>query len=282
MKRILVPTDFSPTAEKAFRFAIDIAERNKGTVILYHVYTPAKTRYIGIEKISTLANQQRESNLIKRLQRLKKKVSGDKAIPPISTVLGRTPLLDNILGFAEHEQIDLIVMGTQGASKLKKNFWGSVAAKVAENSGIPVIMVPEKYEWKEPEHIVFATDYNPSDKKALSILTTLASLYNTRIDVLHVFSVYESEMEKEKLLFDFETYAQRIQKEFADSKLKFHIVKTTSVFQTIENLDREFPHDLLVMVRRKKSFYENHLLESFTKNMVYITQKPFLIVPEEE
>ncbi len=282
MNRILVPTDFSPTAEKAFRFAIDIAERNKGTVILYHVYTPVKSRYIGVEKTRIHANDQMETNLLKRLQRLKKKVTAGNALIPISTVLGRTPLVDNILGFSEHEHIDLIVMGTKGASNFKKSIIGSVAANIAENAGIPVIMIPEKYEWKEPEHIVFATDYSPSDRKALSVLTRLSKLYNTRIAVLHVFSVYEEESEKERLVNDFETYAYQIRKEYPESKLEFHVVKTTSVFQAIENLDKEFPHDMLVMVRKKKSYYEKHLLKSFTKNMAYITQKPFLIVPEEE
>ena len=52
MKRILVPADFSPTAEKAFRFALDIATKTKGTVILYHVYTPEESTFIDTEQKS--------------------------------------------------------------------------------------------------------------------------------------------------------------------------------------------------------------------------------------
>ena len=46
MKRILVPTDFSPTAERAFRLALDISEKSKGTIILYHAYKPEKNELI--------------------------------------------------------------------------------------------------------------------------------------------------------------------------------------------------------------------------------------------
>ncbi|HRP33238.1 MAG TPA: universal stress protein [Agriterribacter sp.] len=146
MKRILVPTDFLPTAEKAFRFALDLAARAKGTIILYHTYTSVESAYIGTEKTRKQYNAQSEANIVKRLQRLKKKVLGESNEVAVSTIVGRTPLIDNILGFAEHNHIDLIIMGTQGAGSLKKKIIGSVAARVIEQSDLPVLLVPAKYE----------------------------------------------------------------------------------------------------------------------------------------
>jgi len=59
-------------------------------------------------------------------------------------------------------------------------------------------------------------------------------------------------------------------------------LKTTEVTDTMEKLDDEIRHDVLVMIRRKKDFLENLFAESLTKNMAYIFTRLLLIVPEEE
>ncbi len=282
MKRLLVPTDFSPTAEKAFRFALDIATKSKGTIILYHTYIAVESTFVGTEKTRKQYNKQSEANIVKRLQRLRKKVIGDSTDVPVSTIVGGSPLVDNILGFAELNHIDLIVMGTQGASGLKKTIIGSVAARVLKSSILPVLLVPAKYKLEEPGQIVFATNYQKSDKKALTLVDAMATLYNAEITVLHFLSVHETDAEKETEKDDFDRYAYTLQRYFNESKMNFHLLETSSVTETMETLDKKFPYDMMSMVRRQKSFVENFFIKSLTQNMAYITKKPLLIVPDEE
>lgn len=73
-----------------------------------------------------------------------------------------------------------------------------------------------------------------------------------------------------------------MQRRFSEAKLKFQLVETTSVAETIGHLDKKFPYDMLAMVRRKKSFLQRFFLKSFTQNMAYVTRKPLLVIPEEE
>jgi nucleotide-binding universal stress UspA family protein len=282
MKRILVPTDFSPTAEKAFRFALDLAQRAKGTVILYHTYIPVESTFVGTEKTRKQYNTQTEVNIVKRLQRLCKKVTADTTGVTVSTIVGRSPLIDNILGFAEHNQVDLIVMGTQGASGLKKTIIGSVAARVVEKSNLPVLLVPEKYEMAEPGQFVFATNFSTTDKAALTSVGEIAKLYNAGITVLHFLSFYTAMAEKEKGKKDFDTYAHYLQRELNKYKIHFHLLEVESVSETMETLEKKFPYDIMTMVRRKKTFLEKFFVKSFTQNMAYITKKPLLIVPEAD
>ena len=279
MQRILVPTDFSPTAEKAFRFALDMATKAKGIVILYHVYTPVESPFIDTGQKSKQYNTQTETNLVKRLQRLKKKVTAHTADVPVSTIVGRSPVIDNILGFAEHNHIDLIVMGTQGASGLKKIIIGSVAARIVEKTDIPVLLVPEKFEWTEPERIVFITNYLQTDRQALSVVLALAKLYGAALTVVHLVDVFAKE-EKEKI--DFDNYAHAMHRELNQFNLRFKLLKTSSVTETMENLYKEIPYDIVAMVRRKKSFLKKFFVKSFTQNMAYVTNQPLLVVPEEE
>ena len=65
MKRILVPVDFSPTSQKAFRYAVNIASKAGGSIILYHLYTPGKPKTKGTFDSVRAYNQQMEINSLK-------------------------------------------------------------------------------------------------------------------------------------------------------------------------------------------------------------------------
>lgn len=282
MKRILVPTDFSLTAEKAYRFALDIATKSSGTVVLYHTDVPIESIFVGTEKTRKDYNEQSQANALKKLQRLKNKLAGEFPEVSVSTVVGRTPLVDNILGFAEHQHIDLIVMGTQGASGLKKTIVGSVAARVMEESDIPILLIPEKYELEDPKKFVFASNFQHSDKQALQFVDALAKIYEGEITVLHFQSENNSEKENERERKDFDAHSITLQKVFPESNLRFRLEKIPSVIETLEKLEEKIHFDIMVMVQRKKTFLTKFFTRSFTQNMAYITTKPLLIVPESE
>ena len=143
-----------------------------------------------------------------------------------------------------------------------------------------MLLVPVKFQWKEPEQIVFATNYQKTERQALAIIFSMAKLYIARVTVVHLYNVDVLEEEKGKNNFD--TYAYALQREFNEFNLKFQLLKTSSVTKTMENLYKEIPYDMVAMMRRKKTFMERFFLKSFTKNMAYITNHPLLVVPEEE
>jgi nucleotide-binding universal stress UspA family protein len=279
MKRILVPTDFSATAERAFRFAADIASKTGGSITLYHVYTPEEIPFADTEEKRKEYNKQLEATQLKRLQRLKKKVMADGKEVIVTTTVGRAPIIGDVLKYTKHNQIDLIVMGTQGASGLKKIIVGSVATHIIEKSDIPVLLVPEKFEWKDPEHIVFATDYRKTDTRALSLTIAMAKIYHAAVTIVHLLNPYSQLIDKPQP--DFNDYAYALQRTFNDYDLKFKELKTTTITDTMENLQKEIPFDMLVMVRRKKFFLEKFFTKNFTRNMACITTHPLLVVPEE-
>lgn len=279
MKRILVPVDFSPTSQKAFRYALDIASKAGSSIILYHLYTPGKAKTKGLFENVRAYNQQMEINSLKRLQRLKKKVLPESISVPVSTIVGRSPVVNNILKFAEENHIDIIAMGTQGASGLKKVTVGSVAAKIMKESEIPVFLVPEKFKWKLPETIVFTTGFYKADRKALPPLFEIAKLYDSLIIFVNIYNPESLTAEADQN--NFETYAYSLQREFSDLRVQFKQIKTASITKKIENLYEEIPYGLLVMARRKLGFLDRFLQKSFTKKMAYITTLPLLIVPEK-
>lgn len=282
LKRFLVPTDFSPTSERAFHYALELASRTGGTVVLYHLYTPAESGYIDNMTKLTAYNNQMETDLVKELNRLADKYKGNYPGLIVSTVLGRSPVVDNILGFAEHNAIDMIIMGTQGASGLKKALVGTIASRVIEKSDLPVLMIPERYEWKLPKTLVLATDYQTADKLALPLLSGIANLFDASVTVTRLMDGHitpdDARLEQER----FDAYASRLQAEFPDQPMEFKLIRTSSIVDAMERLDDEIPYDLLALVRRKKNFLQKFLFESFTRHMAYLTNHPFLMVPDIE
>lgn len=278
MKRILVPTDFSNTAKKAFHFALDLAKRGNATVYLYHNYSPIESPFIDTEEIRKKHNSQTEVRLAKRLNRLKIKAEAIYVGVPVLLVLDRSPLIDHVLNFVIQNNIDLIVMGTQGARGIRKTIIGTIAFRIVKNTAIPVLLIPGRYKLKVPEQIVFATDSVKAKRQVLFWIFFIAKLYSAKLTVLHLGKVKRTENEKA----NFDNYALDMQNEFSDFTLNFQLIKTVSPIETMKTLYRKVPCDLVVMIRRNKPFWERFFMDSFTEQTAYATHLPLLVLTEQQ
>ena len=144
-KTILVPHDFSSSANHAAAVARDEAKLHGGTLVLLHVIDLpiqfAPTTAIVPEStgapisISDYAVASAEAHLQDLCARLEQ--DGVKATPYIR--LGKP--VDEINRFAVEEAVDLIVMGTHGHTGIRAFIAGSVTERVVRTSNIPVLTV---------------------------------------------------------------------------------------------------------------------------------------------
>jgi nucleotide-binding universal stress UspA family protein len=139
MTRILIPTDFSGNALAATDAAISLfgAEADYTMLHLYHEPYAAATSMISLVDI---AMQDSRRSLKEELERIHTKFGKDLRISGLSEYGdgGR-----QIASLAARMNIDLIVMGTKGASGLKEVLVGSVAAATINSSSRPVLIIPE-------------------------------------------------------------------------------------------------------------------------------------------
>lgn len=277
----MVPTDFSNNAEKALLFAADIAVKSKGILLLYNSYTPVDSPFIDNQETRNKHNEQTEFEIKENLKLLKEKVILLYPDLNIETFIGTSPLVNNILKFADDHKVDLIVMGTKGASGIQKAVIGSGAARVVQKSTIPILLVPENETFIMPKHLIFTSDYHKSDIEALKYTVALAELYNSKITVLHLIPKHLEDFLLEKETEKFNKHCSEIQKEFPDQKIDFNLLETHTPSKKIAKLNEVISFDMLVMIPRRKSFFQYLLSESYTQNMAFITQKPLLIVPEK-
>jgi len=133
-RRIVVPHDFSETADRALSEAAELARMADGRLCVLHVIAPPTMPVdLPLPDPFALVPGQREA-LERRVQR----VLGPDA-PPASVVVEVGVPAERILEAAEHA--DVIVMGTQGRTGLTHLLLGSVAERVVRTSPIPVLTI---------------------------------------------------------------------------------------------------------------------------------------------
>lgn len=159
MKRILVPTDFSPLAENALQIAAKIARKHDGEIFLLHLLD-LPLDLIDPTKGST-SNDLPESIFFMKLahQRFAKAMQKDylKGIKVHETV-EFNEAFDGIMNVSQKHDCDLIVMGSNGAEGLKEVFIGSNTEKVVRYSEIPVLVIKSDTEDFSAKRLLFATN----------------------------------------------------------------------------------------------------------------------------
>lgn len=139
IKRILVPHDFSDTAQSALDYALDLAEKLGAGVTVVHAYEyPVLSYPEGPVITGDLLRQIQEAartalrGVVSRARR---------PAVPIEATLREGPVWSEILGAAKDANADLIVIGTHGRRGLSRALLGSVAEKVVRTAPCPVLTV---------------------------------------------------------------------------------------------------------------------------------------------
>ena len=159
--KILVPMDGSKWSLDAAKYAIAVAKKNNAELIAIHILTPSGYEYMfdmipastsTLEELMGRSNQEVKSwmNGIKEEKKQQQEQTGNTdnknsitAEIPIKTdvILAVKSIAAEIVDYAEQENIDLIIIGTKGRSRLKKMLLGSVALGVVTYAHCPVMVV---------------------------------------------------------------------------------------------------------------------------------------------
>lgn len=278
LKTIVVPTDFSPTAEKALRFAIDLAVKTGASILHYHVYIPIEGSFAGNEDELARINKEEREIRNKRMQRMSERLLSHAASVSIRNEVGIAPLVDSIIDFSHQQGADAIVMGTQGASGLKQVLIGSTATRVIERSTVPVWLIPEKMEWEPIHQIVVAATYLPATQKWLPAMEGLARMMQSGLTIVHIVDsdLYAYDAAKEVQAF---RQFEESMGSFSKMPTQFKLIESPGILQSLEKLEAHLAYDLMVMIKQKKNFWEKLLEKSATRYMACVTHKPLLILP---
>jgi nucleotide-binding universal stress UspA family protein len=140
--KILYPTDFSAASLEALKYAVSFARSCQAKLILMHVVNE-KIFSEGLSLARVSAPEALGKEMTAEAARQLKMLipAGDRAgLDSEQVILNGTPFAE-IIGYAEKNGVDMIVIGTNGHSGVEHMMFGSTAEKVVRKASCPVLTV---------------------------------------------------------------------------------------------------------------------------------------------
>ncbi len=274
MKRILFATDFSENAENAFRYALALFKEEECIYTLLHVIPyifPSDDLY---DYSYTINSKEAESSFELMLNKFEKDISSKKI--SIETRIEIGDVEELIADFADKNQMDLIVMGTKGATGLKEIFIGSTTSSVVKETHCPVLVIPEKSTYKSPKKIVFAVDFRRQiEEAALQPLIYIAKKYKAEVLLLQVRG------EEEETVLE-AVSGLRLNNHLEGIPHSYHIIHDNDIPNGIERFVYENNSEFIILISRHHPLIERLFQESVTEKLVLHSTLPLLVLEDHK
>lgn len=224
IQRILIPYDFSETADLALEHAVFMAKLHKAEILLLHVietYSFTSAISHAFSKSQSEFESKIESSAAEKLQQLADKLHHDSGMGvQFRTEVGK--IYKKINAVAEETQADLIVMGTHGVGGFQEFLVGTNTYRVVIGAPCPVISVQTHSRKIGFKNIVLPIDNSPTSRQKVKHALELARHYNSVIHVLGIMTMSDTDLQRR-----FELKIHQV----ADYLAKHEIPYTTKIFQ---------------------------------------------------
>lgn len=178
MKTIIAPIDFSEASSNAVSFAAEMCKRSSANLVVVNILVKGVTE------------EQATARLKDMVSGLKKSFGSELSC---EWLVERGTFITTLKKIVQARRPDLIVMGTKGASGLKRVLIGSNTVNVIAKTKVPVFVIPDEARFenflrKGKNRIVLATDLNElKNEDAVDILKEIALLMiNPKLRVVSV------------------------------------------------------------------------------------------------
>lgn len=263
MKKILVPCDFSTPSMQAFKLAADIATQSKGEVFLLNVVEMPVLHSSLLVPVRAYENaflkgirEKATRNFIKMKEKWAKKVKAHLYVE-------HGVVVNSINKFVSRKKIDLIIMGTHGASGLKEFALGSNAEKVVRNSKVPVIAVQHAPRNTSFKDMILPVDLEDGQTKLAAAIKPLQAFFKAKLHILYVNNPTK---------FERNVYVEKKMNEFVQqNKIKnytINIYNDLDAENGIINFSKKFKNKLVAMSTHGRKGLAHLLSGSVTEDVV--------------
>jgi nucleotide-binding universal stress UspA family protein len=262
MQKILFPTDFSETTANALEYTVDLTLKANAELLLVNAFD---LDFLELNKSAdSYAMKSDESK--SKLEALKEKLVAKHTNLKVDAFAAYGDAVAGINDVAKIRNIDLILMGTKGATGIKQFFSNSVTYDVIENASCPVLVIPEDMSFSPISKIMFATDYGNTTQKHIQFIRNLALIYQAEVYIVHI-NTAESKI----------AVSDAVEGLKIDSILgnevshKFEFIEDDNILEGIGNyLSKNEDIDLLTMVARERmDWFDSLSNPSTTKSIIH-------------
>ena len=264
MKKILVPCDFSKPAINAFRFALDIAKQSGGTVHFVNVIELPILHDTVIMPVlnfeQELLNDLRENAKKSFAKIIENCKPGEVVVKP---VVEFGSVHRKIQDYIVEHGIDLVVMGSHGASGAREFFIGSNAERIVRNAAVPVLVL--KGYFKGPiKNIIFPNTLDTENQEDLTMkVKALQNFFGGHLHIVWIntpLNFSSDDVTLERL----EAFAKR----FMLKNYTLNIVNDTDAEQGILQFAKRVGGDLIAMATHGRRGVSHLIYGSLAEDVV--------------
>jgi nucleotide-binding universal stress UspA family protein len=267
--KIVLLTDFSPLSRVAIRFALRMAGPLHAEFTLLNVVRlegPSKAN-LKLKHIEKLLLQAAEEEGKKMIDELKAEVKGDYTLR-FKAMQGHT-VARAVTNYTAKNPTNMVVMGSRGASALKKARMGGTTVSVLDDCEVPVLAIPELAQYKSLQNMVYASDLK-NVQKELEILTEFAAIYGSTIHMIHVVPVVDKKTEIARKAVEELLAKQKY------TKVDFRILIDENIPAAIDQFIKETNAELLTTFTHHLNLFEKLFALSVTRTLAYQGNIPLL------
>lgn len=268
---LVLLTDFSPLSKVAIQYAVKMAGPLHAHFTILNIVRldgvpKANLKSKQIEKSIAQISQEEGDKLV---QEIKNHIKGNYSIE-FKPVKART-VAEMVRKYVSKHPTNMVVMGLQGASALKKARLGGTTVSVIDECNVPVLAIPQFAQYRNLQHIVYASDLK-NIQKELDIIVEFAKIYGSSVHMIHVAPVMDKKLEAA-----INTVHETISKSNYD-KLDFKLILEEDITTAIDGYIKQTKADLLTTFTHKLSLEEKIFGKSVTRRLAYQGTIPLLAV----
>lgn len=280
MNNILLPTDFSDNSWNAITYALRFYAHAACNFYLLHVnelrnvVVNDSTYSVGSETIEDVYSKPAKKKLVALLKKISEQIPHNTN-HKFYTIADNNFFIESIREQVLEKKIDVIVMGTKGASGVKKYITGSNTGDVITKVKCTTLVVPENAKYSKIEEVAFPTDYSMNyNLQTLLPLSRVLDANPSNLRILHISNANEklniSQQQNKELLADY----------FANSAYSFHNLTNKKVENAIQCFIESRSIGLIAMVAKNLNYFQQILFHNKVENISYHTDIPFLVLHE--
>jgi nucleotide-binding universal stress UspA family protein len=280
MKKILVPTDFSENSKHALRIAARLAAKLGATLEIMHAntalaYAPPLPEYAGTVQYNLDDYYEQATTELFNLKTELIAELGNERLQ-IETRIEEGFLHSTINRVSDEDKIDLIVMGTKGATGAVEFLVGSNTEKVIRTCICPILALPATAGDRfEPVTVVLASTLQLDQLPAFKVLASWQKIFPIDVQVLYLNNPagFDNNGEIDQAVANF---AEKAGLNNVTSNVSNN---TFNEEASILHFAKDIKADLIVMATHQRQGLSHLVFGSLTEDTVNHSDIPVLAVP---
>lgn len=260
MINVIVPIDFSETSLNAAHYATKMfANKAEVNIILYHFY-------VSEQEITTAKNY---------LNSLRTELVANCSNIEIIVESGND-FIESLSLYAHVKRAYMIVMGSAGKAEHQHRYTELKTIKIAEKNVCPVLIIPSIATYQGISNVLIASEMKYIDETP--VILSIKRILNDFESKLHILNVNDSHYIA--LTSEYQEARDRMEELLGEFKPEFYFMRLFDFVESMKMFVDDKNIDMIIMGRRYHNFFEKLFKTQHTKEMIYQSKVPLLVVQE--